>query len=159
MANAISRSLNYLGGLFDGEFAKSVEDTAKGGFKRVLHTNNAANPLAPSVSEHIFGLAETASRYYHGEGKYGLKEAFADSFLNNADKITYKDSLIKSGVKDFSKYTDKELAQQVYDLSSENVRYGKIAASGFGAAATFSAASGLLHDSNGNTDIAGIPFI
>ena len=146
-----------------GEFIKAGVDT----FNRLR--NHVELPEATKAINGFSALQGAAFAPLEFAGRMFDKEesatgAFMKTFLNDSKKITLKESLLKSGMTEDvinKEYKDKmgDLAKEVYDTSWGNINKGKVVGGGVATMMGVSAASGLIHDSNGNTDIAGIPFI
>ena len=146
--------MNVFGAI--GDFFGGLEKISKG---QILHGTEAINAI-PGLKD-AGGALETVARLSGSRKGYGLKNALADTFLHDSKRMEYGDLLRKNKAPQefIDSLSDDVLKQKVYDTSWGNLNKTKILGSGAGTMAGVSAASGLLHDSNGNTDIAGIPFI
>ena len=127
---------NTMGGL--GDALKSVGGAVKSAVKgeKILHSNDTITKVTSGIMNNGLGAGEVAYRML--KNKNGLKEAAIRTFAKNADDV----------LKEGSKTTAK------WDV-------GKIAGSyiGVSAAARVASGGGLYKDKNGNTNIAGVPFI
>lgn len=129
-----------MGGLDEAlsKVGKNVKKAING--EKILHTNEKIiSKAAYGALNNGFGAAETVNRMLN---KQGFSEALTRTFANDADKLF--DS------------AGKRIAG-----SKANLNYGKIAGSyiGASAAARVVTGGGLYKDKNGNSNIAGIPFI
>lgn len=121
---------------FMDDVVKGVKDAGK-----ILHSNEAINKIGKN-----FGGGFEAGARLMGKAGYkktsGIGEAFTRTFANNAD--------------DLFDGAGKRIANAKADWN-----YGKIAGSyiGVSAAARVATGGGLYKDKNGNTNIAGVPFI
>lgn len=99
----------------------------------ILHSNKAIN----HIGKNYLGGAEYVTRGIK-EGDWDLMKTFGKDKLDEAGKAIMKDG-----------------------KAVKELNYGKIAGSyiGVGVAARVATGGGLYKDRNGNTDIAGIPFI
>lgn len=119
---------------FMDDLVKGVKDAG-----RALHSNEAINKIGKNMG----GSIEMGARILGAGGykKQGVGEAFTKTFAHNGDKL-YKDGV--------------RIAEKKADWN-----YGKIAGSyiGVSAAARVATGGGVYKDRNGNTNIAGVPFI
>lgn len=117
--------------------SKNFMDSIVDGVKLTLK-----DPTINKIATNAGGGFEMAGRVL-GKDKMGIKEAAIKTFAKNSDKI-----LDSSG-------------KIIKDAEKANWNYGKIAGSyiGVSAAARVATGGGLYKDKNGNTNIAGVPFI
>ena len=120
---------------FMDDVIKGIKDTGK-----TLHSNEAIN----KIGKNLGGSFEAGARFMGKRGyekTNGIGEALTRTFANNGDQ------LYKNG---------KRLTDVKADWN-----YGKIAGSyiGVSAAARVATGGGVYKDRNGNTNIAGVPFI
>lgn len=94
-------------------------------------------------------------------GNLSRKKDISDSIANTYLKNSRRHRLQVDGkwIKDGKEVASKAEADLVHDWSLGNIQYGNIAGTASALGIGYSAAHGLITDSNGNTDIAGIPFI
>lgn len=120
---------------FMDNVVKGVKDIGN-----VLHSNDAINKIGKNMGGGFeVGARMMGKAGYNKAGSVG--EALTKTFATNGD------DLYKNG---------KRIAD-----AKANWNYGKIAGSyiGVSAAARVASGGGLYKDKNGNTNIAGVPFI
>lgn len=115
------------------EFGEMLSASVKG--QKINGTYKAINHLGNNY------LGAPEAIYKMTKGKQGIGEALTKTFATNGD------DLYKNG---------KRIAD-----AKANWNYGKIAGSyiGVSAAARVATGGGLYKDKNGNTNVAGVPFI
>nr|DAU23756.1 MAG TPA: hypothetical protein [Caudoviricetes sp.] len=117
--------------------ATSFMDSIVAGAKLTLK-----DPTINKIAKNAGGGFEMAGRVI-GKDRMGIKEAAIKTFATNSDKILDSTGKIMK------------------NAEKANWNYGKIAGSyiGVSAAARVASGGGLYKDKNGNTNIAGVPFI